>query len=117
MNRATLDLGWTYIYSRGRVSYTAASPGALVYPSEFATMGTGFPAITYRLNSATVGVTFHVSDRVSVRVFDNYETGHISDWHYAGFNQSRVVGNTLYSDGGPQSYSETLLGVFVSAKL
>jgi hypothetical protein len=117
MNRATLDLGWTYIYSRGKVYYTAASPGALVYPSEFATMGTGFPANTYRVSSATVGVTFHASDRISVRVFDNYETGHISDWHYAGFNQSRVVGNTLYTDGGPQSYSENLLGVFVSAKL
>ena len=80
-------------------------------------LGTGFPAITYRLNTATVGATFDVSDRISVRVFDKYETGHISDWHYAGFNQSLVVGNTLYSDGGPQSYNENLLGVFVSVKL
>jgi hypothetical protein len=28
-----------------------------------------------------------------------------------------VSGNTLYSDGGPQSYSENLVGVLVGVKL
>ena len=88
-----------------------------MYPSEFATMGSGFPANTYRVNSVTVGATVQVTERVSLRVFDNYEIGSIFDWHYAGFNQGLVSGNTLYTDGGPQSYSENLIGVMVNVKL
>jgi hypothetical protein len=117
IERATFDLNWSYIYARGLVDYTAASPSALVYPSEFATMGSGFPANTYRVNSVTVGATVQFTDRVSLRVFDTYEIGNIADWHYAGFNQGLVIGNTLYTDGGPQSYSENLVGVLVNVKL
>jgi hypothetical protein len=117
IDRATFDLNWSYIYSRGVLDYTAASPSALVYPSEFATMGSGFPANTYRVSSVTVGATVQLTERVSVRVFDNYEIGRIADWHYAGFNQGLVIGNTLYSDGGPQSYSQNLFGVLVNVKL
>ena len=43
IDRATFDLNWSYIYARGLVDYSAASAGALVYPSEFATMGSWFP--------------------------------------------------------------------------
>jgi hypothetical protein len=117
IDRATFDLNWNYVYARGLVDYAAASPGALVYPTEFATMGSGFPANTYRLSSITVGATVQFTDRVSLRVFDTYEIGNIADWHYAGFNQGLVVGNTLYTDGGPQSYSENLIGVMVNVKL
>jgi hypothetical protein len=117
IDRATFDLNWSYIYARGLVDYSAASAGALVYPTEFPTMGSGFPANTYRVNSATIGATVQCTDRVSLRVFDTYEIGNIADWHYAGFNQGLVVGNTLYTDGGPQSYSENLVGVQVNVKL
>jgi hypothetical protein len=117
INRATLDLSWNYVYSRGLVNYSAASPSALVYPSEFATMGSGLPANTYRVSSITGGLTFELSKRVSLRVFDNYEIGHIDDWHYAGFSRGLVVGNTLYTDGGPQSYRENLVGLSVAVRL
>jgi Putative outer membrane beta-barrel porin, MtrB/PioB len=117
IDRATFDLNWSYIYARGLLDYTAASPSALVYPSEFATMGSGFPANTYRVNSVTVGATVQFTERVALRVFDTYEIGNIADWHYAGFNQGLVSGNTLYTDGGPQSYSENLVGVMVNVKL
>jgi hypothetical protein len=117
IERATFDLNWSYIYARGLLDYTAASPSALVYPSEFATMGSGFPANTYRVSSVTAGATVQFTDRVSLRVFDTYEIGNIADWHYAGFNQGLVVGNTLYTDEGPQSYSQNLVGVFVNVKL
>jgi hypothetical protein len=117
IDRATFDVNWSYIYARGMIDYNAASPSALVYPSEFATMGSGFPANTYRVNSATVGATVQFTERVALRVFDTYEIGNIADWHYAGFNQGLVVGNTLYTDGGPQSYSENLVGVMVNVKL
>ena len=117
IDRATFDLNWSYIYARGLIDYSAASPIALVYPSEFATMGSGFPANTYRVNSVTVGATVQCTERVSLRVFDTYEIGSIADWHYAGLNQSLVIGNTLLTDGGPQSYSQNLVGVLVNVKL
>jgi Putative outer membrane beta-barrel porin, MtrB/PioB len=119
INRATFDLNWSYIYSRGLVDYNAASAGALVFPADFATIGSGFPANTYRVNSATIGATVQVTDRVALRVFDTYEIGNIADWHYAGFSQGLVVPNqnTLYTDGGPQSYVENLVGVMVNVKL
>jgi hypothetical protein len=119
VDRATFDANWSYIYARGLVDYSAASAGALVYPSEFPTMGTGFPANTYRLSSLSVGATVQFTERVALRVFDTYEIGNIADWHYAGFNQGLVVPNqnTLYTDGGPQSYTENLIGVMVNVKL
>jgi Putative outer membrane beta-barrel porin, MtrB/PioB len=117
VDRATFDLNWSYIYSRGLMDYNAASPGALVYPSEFPTIGSGFPASTYRVNSATISMTLQCTERVVLRVFDTYEVGNIADWHYAGFNQGLVIGNSLYTDGGPQSYSENLVGVMVNVKL
>lgn len=116
IERVTFDVNWSYIYSRGRLDYSAASPSALVYPSEFATMGSGFPANTYRVNSVTVGATVQLTEQVSLRLFDTYETGNITDWHYAGFNQGLVIGNTLYTDGGPQSYSQNLFGVLMNIK-
>jgi len=38
-------------------------------------MGNGFPRNTYRVNSVTVGATVQFTERVSLRVFDNYEIG------------------------------------------
>jgi hypothetical protein len=73
--------------------------------------------MTYRVNSVTGGATIQLSERASLRIYDKYERGSIADWQYDGFNQGLVVGNTLYTDGGPQSYSENLVGVLVNVKL
>jgi len=116
IDRATFDLAWSYIYSRGTIDYSAASAGAFEYPDEFSPTGS-FPAMTYRVNSVTTGATLQLSERASLRIFDKYERGNIADWHYDGFSQGLVVGNTLYTDGGPQSYSENLVGVLVDVKL
>src|SRR6202020_3077894 len=50
IDRATFDLNWSYIYARGLVDYSAASAGALVYPSEVPTIGSGVTANPYRVN-------------------------------------------------------------------
>jgi hypothetical protein len=113
----SVDLSYNYLYSRGVTTYTAASPGALVYPQDFATIGGGFSPVTYRVNSATASVIVPFTSRVSLRLFDYYERGNIDDWHYAGFNQSLVYHHELYTDGGPQSYRENLVGVSISVKL
>jgi hypothetical protein len=116
IDRATFDLAWSYIYSRGTINYSAASAGAFEYPDEFSPTGS-FPAMTYRVNSMTAGATIQLSERASLRIFDKYERGSIADWQYNGFSQGLVVGNTLYTDGGPQSYSENLVGILVGVKL
>jgi Putative outer membrane beta-barrel porin, MtrB/PioB len=118
IDRTTFDLAWSYIYSRGTIDYSAASPGAFEYSNEFSGTGTGsFPAMTYRVNSVTAGATIQLSERASLRIYDKYERGSIADWQYNGFSQGLTVGNTLYTDGGPQSYSENLVGILVRVKL
>ena len=115
--RFSVDLSYNYLYSRAVTSYTAASAGALVFPQDFATMGSGFSPMTYRVDSVTASVIVPFTPRVSLRLFDYYERGHIDDWHYAGFSQSLVYGHELYTDAGPQGYSQNLIGVFISVKL
>jgi hypothetical protein len=58
-----------------------------------------------------------LSDRASLRLYDYYEHGQISDWHYAGFNNSLVYGNIAYTDGGPQAYNTNMVGLFLKVKL
>jgi hypothetical protein len=62
-------------------------------------------------------LTMPLNASTSLRLFDNYERGRIDDWHYAGFNQTLVYGNTVYADGGPQSYSTNVVGLFVDMRL
>ena len=73
--------------------------------------------MTYIVNSLTMSFTVPLSDRATVRLYDYYEHGQISDWHYAGFNNSLVYGNSLYTDGGPQGYNTNVVGLFVNVKL
>lgn len=117
--RATIDAQWNYLYARGNLGYSAASAAALVYPDEWATMGDGMPATTYRVHSLTIGVSVPITERVDLRLFEYYELGRVDDWHYAGFDRSYVVPNqnTLYTDGGPQSYRQNLVGLLLTLHL
>ena len=114
-----LDAGWNYIYSRGNDDYNYASPSALAYPTTVASgPGSGsFPATTYRVNAFAVGLTIPVATRVALRVFDYYERGRVSDWHYAGFDTSLVYDHRVYTDVGPASYSTNVVGAFLIIKL
>jgi len=111
------DLGWNYISTRGITNYLYASPSATTYDYTPAQAGSQFPAMTYVVNSLTLNVTVPLTERTSLRLFDYYEHGQISDWHYAGFNNSLVYGNTVYTDGGPQGYNTNVVGLFVNVKL
>jgi hypothetical protein len=114
---ARLDLSWNYEASRGTTSYNFASPGALTFASVAPTAGNQFPAMTYIVNSLTMSFTVPLSDRASLRLYDYYEHGQVSDWHYAGFNNSLVYGNSVYTDGGPQGYNTNVVGLFLKVKL
>ena len=76
-----------------------------------------FPTMTYRINSLTFGVRIPLCDRVALRVFDYYERGRISDWHYLGFDAGRVIDHRVYTDGGPQDYNANLVGLLLDIRL
>jgi hypothetical protein len=111
------ELGWNYIASRGITSYTYDSPQALTYPITAAQAGNEFPAMTYLVNALTLNVTVPLSDCASLRFYDYYERGRIYDWHYAGFNNTLVYGNNVYTDAGPQGYDTNVVGLFLNVKL
>jgi hypothetical protein len=112
-----LDLNWNYISSRGITSYNFAGPGAMTFPYTAAEAGNQFPAMTYDVNSLTMSLTVPLNDRASLRLYDYYERGQINDWHYAGFNNTLVYGNRVYTDAGPQGYNTNVVGLFVNVKL
>ena len=114
---ARLNFDWNYLSSRGITSYSYASPGAFTYDYTAAQAGSQFPAMTYVVNSLTLSFTVPLGDRASLRLYDYYEHGQISDWHYAGFNNTLVYGNRAYTDAGPQGYNTNVVGLFVNVKL
>jgi hypothetical protein len=65
----------------------------------------------------TIGLTFPLSRRMSLRVFDYYERATIADWHYAGFDAGQVIDHRVYTDGGPESYSANLVGLLLDVAL
>jgi hypothetical protein len=111
------DIGWNYLSSRGITRYNYASPSALTYDYTAAQAGNEFPAMTYVVNSLNLNLTVPLSERVSLRLYDYYEHGQISDWHYAGFETSLVYGRNAYTDGGPQGYDTNVVGLFINVKL
>jgi hypothetical protein len=112
-----LELAWNYLSARGITSYDYASAGALTYDYTAAQAGSQFPAMTYIVNSLTLNLTVPLTERASLRFYDYWEHGQIADWHYAGFNDSLVYGNNLYTDGGPQGYNTNVVGMFFNVKL
>ena len=110
--RVRADFSWNYLSSRGITSYSYASAGAFTIPAYATDAGSQFPAMTYDVNSLTLSLTVPLSERASLRVLDYYERGQISDWHYAGFNQTLVYSNKVYTDAGPQGYNTNLVGIF-----
>ena len=115
--RVRLDASWNYIYSRGTTSYRFATPAALAYFADGFLPDNAFPPMNFRVNGLTVGVTFPLTQRMSLRVFDYYERGDIVDWHYSGFAAGQVIDHRVYTDGGPQSYSANLVGVLLNIEL
>jgi hypothetical protein len=118
--RVKLDASWSYLYSRGTDNYRYAGSSALAYPETAPNAGPGGGAFTpmiYRTQSFNVSLTIPIDERISMRIFDYYERGHVSDWHYLGLDALRVIGNRVYTDGGPESYSTNMVGVLVNVQL
>lgn len=117
IGKARFDASWNWNFSRGSTDYRFASAAALAWPDVAAIAGSGFPDNKYKVNGLTVGVSVPISQAISLRLFDYYERGRISDWHYLGFDQGQVIDHRVYTDGGPQGYNANLVGLLLSLKL
>lgn len=116
--RVRLDASWNRIDARGTTAYRFTTPAALAYFQDAERVpGNRFPDSDYRVDSITLGVTIPLMQRVALRVFDRYERGRISDWHYAGFDSGRVFDHRVYADGGPEGYSANLFGLLLDIAL
>ena len=114
------DANWNWLYARGVTSYRFNSPLALAWGDTVIGDGPGsgvFPAMKYRVDSLTLGVYVPFGRRFALRVFDTWERGRISDWHYLGFDSARVFDHRVYTDGGPQGYEANLIGVLLDIRL
>lgn len=114
-----VDVNWNLIDARGLTGYRFDSPVALAYFEDgLAGVRSGsFPLMRYRVDSLALGLSFALSPRFSVRLFDYYERGHVDDWHYRGLDTARVIDHRVYSDGGPQGYATNLIGVLLDVRL
>lgn len=112
LGKVKLQLATSYTGSRGTTDFRFASPAALTWPNP-----EGFPTMAHRVTSLSVGLLMPLTDRVSVRVFDLYERGSLADWHYQGFGENRVYDHRVYTDGGPEDYSDNLIGLMLQIRL
>lgn len=118
IGRVRLDADWNLIDARGITRYRYDTPLALAYFGDAtAVPGNVFPPMRWRVNALTVGVTVPMGPRVSLRLFDRYERGDISDWHYQGFDATRVIDHRVYTDGGPESFDANLVGLLLDIRL
>lgn len=118
IGRATLTADWNYISSRGDTRYRYNSAGALSVPADAVPgMSGAFPTMRWRINTLTFGLNFPVGERVNLRLFDTWQKGNLFDWHYSGFDNGQVIGNIVYTDGGPESYSVNMIGLMMEMKL
>ncbi len=117
IGRAQLDVAWNWTDSRGTTRYRFASPGALANPALAASADGRYPPMIYWVNSLSVGLSFPLGARTRMRVFDTYERGRLSDWHYLGFDEARVFDHRVYTDGGPGDYRVNLIGMSLEVSL
>jgi len=118
IGRAILTADWNHVSSRGDTRYRYASPTALSVPANAVPgLAGAFPTMRWRTDTLTVGVNFPINDRLNVHLFDTWQKGSLSDWHYSGFGNGQVVGTMVYTDGGPENYSVNMIGVMMEIKL
>ncbi len=89
----------------------------MAWPDVAALPGSDYPDMSHEVLSLSAQVHIPIDDRFSVRVFDLYERGRLFDWHYRNFDVSRTYDHRVYTDGGPEDYSDNLIGVMFEVEL
>ena len=72
------------------------------------------PDLVFIQNIVQASLLVPITKNVAARLYYNYESGSVSDWHYDGVAANPVPAtNAAYLDHGPQKYHASLLGIFL----
>lgn len=110
--RIRFDLVANFVDSRGTTGFEYAGAAALAWQTVVA-----FPVMTHRVATLTANVHIPITPRLTLRVFELFERGRLADWHYLNFDTTRALDHRVYTDGGPESYRENMVGVLFQMKL
>ena len=122
----TIRFGIDYTFSSNStiVSYTygstALSNVAATQAAAALLAGSALPSMTFVQQTLNFNVLFPINKKLSMRVFDRYESGRVVDWHYDGVITGAVANydsGTLLLDAGPQNYHNNVIGVLFQFKL
>jgi MtrB/PioB family decaheme-associated outer membrane protein len=97
---ATLESGYTYVYSPYRTQYS------------FAGAGDSMPVIAFREHTLETSLKFRLDRDTALRLYHRYQRARFSDWHYDGLPLLFGNGEALFLGAGPQDYSAHVIGVF-----
>jgi hypothetical protein len=119
-----IGLDYTYSSSNTAISYDYGSNALSGVPATQAAAaviaGTALPSMTFVQQTLSVNLLVPVNKKMTVRLFERYETGEVKDWHYDGVVQGAVANydaGTLLLDGGAQNYHANVVGVLIQIKL
>jgi MtrB/PioB family decaheme-associated outer membrane protein len=112
--QARFDVNYTYVDGRTKTSYTYNAAAYNFTSDQLALIGAGMPDSLFVQSIVDAGVLVPITKALALRLYYHYENGRISDWHYDGVKQNPVPSPlAIYLDYGPQSYSASIVGVFV----
>ena len=117
LGRATVNASWDWMDSAGTTRFRFNSSGALHFDPFAPADALPFPGMRTQLHSLTLGVHFPITPRFGIRLFDTYQRGKLSDWHYAGFDTNRVYDHRVYTAGGPRDFGVNMFGALFEVKL
>lgn len=112
--RATLESGYTYLYSPYRTRYSFASGGAIVGGAAAAgTAGDGMPDIMFRQQTLETSLKFAINKNTALRLYHRFESARFNDWHYDGLPLVFGNGAGVFLGAGPQNYNVHVFGLFL----
>ena len=117
-------IDYTFSSSTTNISYTygstALSNVAATQAAAALLAGSALPSMTFVQQTLNFNVLFPINKKLSMRVFDRYESGRVVDWHYDSVITGAVANydsGTLLMDTGPQNYHNNVIGVLFQFKL
>ena len=117
-------IDYTFSSSTTNISYTygstALSNVAATQAAAALLAGSALPSMTFVQQTLNFNVLFPINTKLSMRVFDRYESGRVVAGHYDSVITGAVANydsGTLLMDTGPQNYHNNVIGVLFQFKL
>jgi hypothetical protein len=116
--RAKVDANFTRSLARTQIGYTYNAAALGINAAQQALAGDGFSDLRFAQNVFSLSVLVPIDKQMAVRIFERYESGSVSDWHYDGVASNPMpTTGSLYLDAGPQDYSVNVIGVLLIVRL